>query len=225
MFTKNIIILSLTAFAIADPVPRPAPQATTDSLSASFPTSDLALSSELASLSSLEAVYSGMPSLPASVQSYLLTAVPTSEASLTDGCDYAATTPGWLATAPAYVKSALTSYDSAIVSWYSAHSTAFAGDTSSYTATYSTYLPTGTCGGGVASTGSAKTSGKASTKTTGTAPTASATVSKAGNSSSTATGTGTAASSTGSSAAAPRNGAVVLSFAGMFGVLGFIAAL
>jgi hypothetical protein len=111
------------------------------------------------------------------------------------------------------VKSALTSYESAIASWSKEHSAALASLTSGYTA------PTGTPSGfsiGVCSnTGAAVVGTTATTaKTTGTGTAAGA------------TGTGTAAGASSSKAAAPRaTGAVAVSFAGVFGVLGLMAAL
>lgn len=217
MFTKTILLITLAGSALSSP----APQLTTDSALATttaLPSGDPALSSELASLSSLEGFYSGIPSLPASVESYIETAFPST---FTDAC--VTTIPDYLATAPGYVKSALTSYEIALSSWYVAHSTGLSVDTSyTYTGTTGTYLPTGTCGGGVTATGKTSATTKATTKATGTGSAATGTATTKGSNS---TATGTAATSTGSSAAAPRNGGVLLSFASVFGVLGFMAVL
>lgn len=233
MFNKNIIVLSFAACVLADPVPRPAPEIQSDVTTAPFPSDNSALSSYLASLT---AQFSGMPTLPASVESYLESAAATvSVEQLTDECALPTSIPDYIATAPGYVKSALSSYDSALESWYSEHSTGFS--LPSVTGTY-TYTPTGTCGGGAVGTTKTAASGKATPTTGGSTATGKGSTAAGGStgtgtgtggatkaSNSAATSTGTAAASTGTSVAAPRNGGVLLSFAGVFGVLGFMAVL
>ena len=214
MFLSDILFLSLAAFVLADPLPQGA--ATTDLGSSptdfgSSPSELASLSDSLASLSSLEALESGIPTLASSVESVLLTAIPTSYQS---GELCQTTTPGWYKSLPADVKSALSSYDSAIASWYSVHSAEL---------NFPTTLPGNVCAGTVINPGSGGTTPLA------TASTAHATATGTVPASTTGSGTaasGTAASPSASKAAAPHiTGDVGVSFAGILGVLGLIAAL
>jgi hypothetical protein len=68
---SNIILLNLAAFTLAEPMP----QATTDS--GSSPSDVASMSDDLASLSSIQSVMSGMPTLDPSAESVILTAIPT----------------------------------------------------------------------------------------------------------------------------------------------------
>lgn len=200
MFAQPILLLGLTAFTLtlADPIPAPAPAATT---AMTYPTDPAGVSSMLASESSLESILSGMPTLPASVESVLLTAAPTSADT---ACE--TTTPGWYKSLPPDVKSALTSYESAFESWYTAHS-------SQLGAVMSTSVGLGLCSGAsVAATATAKTA-----SSTGTA--------KATNTATVSSGNGTAASTSSSQAGAAPTGVIGAGIAGVVGVLGIMAAL
>lgn len=220
----------------------PAPQITsaedptlTDSPDA-FPT-DFDSSSFDASLASLTAglsIYSDLPTLPSSIESVLLTAIPTDTTD--DPC--ATTEPAWLKNLPNDVQAALTSYESALASWYSEHSSDLGSDT-----TYTGALPTATddfsdfcssqsasgsaSGSGSAGTAGGVTSGPTATSAGGKSTAAGASGSKsttAGGSSSTAKGT--AASGTNSpGAGAKPTGAVAAGLAGVVGVFGVMMAL
>lgn len=200
-----MLLLGLAAFNLvfADPIPVPAPVATT---AMTYPTDPAGISSMLASESSLESILSGMPTLPASVESVLLTAAPTSADT---ACE--TTTPGWYKSLPPDVKSALTSYESAWESWYTAHS-------SQLGIGMSTSMGLGLCSGAsAAATGTAKTASSTGTaKATGTASGASA---------SGASATGTAGSTSSSKAGAAPTGVIGAGIAGVVGVLGIMAAL
>jgi hypothetical protein len=207
MFTKTILLSAgLAALALAEPIPQGAPTST-------YSYDPAAISSELASLSSLEAItsiFSDLPTLPSSIESVLATAVPTSVLTETNPCAYVTDAPQWYNSLPASVKSALTSYESALVSWSKEHSAALASLT---TGNPATGVPAYVC----TNTGAAVVGGTtaATAKNTGT-PTAGAG----------STGSGSAAGSSSSKAAAPRaTGAVAAGLAGAFGVLGLMAAL
>ncbi|KAH8679638.1 hypothetical protein BGZ60DRAFT_400359 [Tricladium varicosporioides] len=143
MFFKTILVSALAAVAIADE------QSSLDAM--------------LASASSLMAIMSDIPTLPASVQSVLLTAVPTTISATAVGCEIATATPAWYKSLPADVKSALTSYESAASSWYSKHSTDLAGVTSGVPAVVGCSGVTGTKGNAASATGTA--SGAAASNT------------------------------------------------------------
>jgi hypothetical protein len=205
MFTKSLLLgLGLAALALGDPIPQAA--ATTSYNPA-------AISSEIASLSSYEAefssLYAGLPSLPASVQSVLATAFPTSLGTATDlACDIVTSQPAWYNSLPADVKSAFTSYESALASWSKAHSAQLASLTSGFS------LPTGAASFsiGVCSNTGAAVAGT-TTKNAGAGSTG------------TATSSGSASGSTSKGAAPRATGTVAVSFAGVVGVLGLMAAL
>jgi len=198
MFTKSLLFgASLAALAAADPIPQAVPT--------SF--DPAALSSELASLTAslgslpsgvipgLPSFYSDFPTLPASIESVLATAVPSSVlATETDPCALVT----WYSPLPASVKSALTSYESALASWDKAHSKELASlaGTASYTGTAPALVCTNT--GAAAATATA---------------------------SSTAKNTGGAGGSTANAAAPHATGAVAIGLAGAVGVLGLMAAL
>ncbi|PMD40590.1 hypothetical protein L207DRAFT_528917 [Hyaloscypha variabilis F] len=210
MFTKSLLLgASIAALVIADPIPQAAP-------TTSF--NPAALTSELASLTAslampsgglvpgLPSIYSDFPTLPASVESVLATAIPASFiATETDPCALLTDAPQWYASLPASIKSAITSYDSAVVSWEKEHSAALASLTSVATSGQASYtaasVPALVC---------TNTAAAVAGKTTAAGSTA----------------TGTAVGSSSSKAAAPRaTGAVAVGLAGAVGVLGLMAAL
>jgi hypothetical protein len=176
----------------------------------------------------MEAFYSsltsGEPTLPASIESAVLSAIPTSIAVSQIGCEIVGNIPDWYASLPANVKSALTSYEYAFSTWFAAHSTDFPSYTGTDTATLSGGNPFAGCtavtvagGSGPVTTvpvngGGATTTGGSSPKSTGTG------------------GTGTSAGSAGASStskagAAAPTGAVAVGFAGLVGMLGLMVAL
>ncbi|PVH78164.1 hypothetical protein DL98DRAFT_516985 [Cadophora sp. DSE1049] len=210
MFTKSILVASLAAMAFADPIPAPAPQATTDL--GSFPTDAGDLSSLLDAATSLAGtdfssllgdatsalgILSDIPTLPASVQSVLATAVPESELTRTDLACIATATPSWYNDLPNDAKSAISSYETAFASWYSEHSSELA---------LSTDIPE-PC---AAATGS----GASPTTTGGSNATPAS-----------STGAGSAGETGTSTAAAPRATAMAASIAGLAGMLGVMVAL
>jgi len=205
MFSKTFLLLNLCALALAEPIPQAAATTSLDFSSYSFPTASL--ESQLSQVSALESIFSGAPTLPASIESEYLAAIPTTVTYATNqqvNCDLVTATPEWFQTLPGSLKSAITSYDQAFLSWYVAHSAAIESAEGTFTAP--------SCGATVATT--AATTGKGATTTSAGAT---------GTGSSTANGS---ASSGTSKAAAPRaTGAVALSAAGLAGVLGLMAAL
>jgi hypothetical protein len=207
MFCKSIIILGLAALVLAEPIPQAA--ATTDQGSSPSALS-AALASESAAAASIESAFSGMPTLPSSVLSVLVTAIPTG---VYTGQQCQTTTPAWYYSLPADVKSAISSYDDAFASWYKIHSTDFGPD---QTAT----LPANICAGTVFLT---QTGAATLPTATGALPTVTGKVSA------TATGksaSASAGSSSSSKAAAPRaTGTIGASVAGLVGVFGFMLAL
>lgn len=215
MISKTFILLNLFALTLAEPIPQAAATTAFDSSSYSFPTGSYSLpaslESQLSQASVLESIFSGAPTLPASVESALVAAIPTTITYATNqiiNCELVTSTPEWFQTLPANVKSAITSYDSAILSWYEAHSAEIASAEGTLTGTTAYTVPS--CGATIGVATTAATTGKGAT-TTG-----------AGS-----TGTGSAGSGTSTSkGAAPRaTGAVALSAAGLAGVLGLMAAL
>jgi hypothetical protein len=221
MFTKSLLLgVGLAALALGEPIPQAA-QTTFNSA---------ALSLELASISSLEqitSIYSDLPTLPSSIESVLATAIPISLATDSDfACQLVTAAPAWYNSLPPDVKSALTSYESALVSWSKEHSAALASLTSGLTApTGPSAFSIGVCSNtGVAVTEPTGTTTGTTAKNTGTAAVAGSTGS--GTATGTATSSGSAAAASSSKAAAPRaTGTVAISFAGVVGVLGLIAAL
>ena len=109
----NIIVLGLAAYVLAEPIP----QATTDPGSAE--TGAAYISDTLASLSSVDSVLAGAPTLAPSVLDALILAIPTG---LYTGQECQTTTPAWYYSLPADIKSELSSYDSAYETWYAVHS-------------------------------------------------------------------------------------------------------
>jgi hypothetical protein len=197
MLVKSSFLFCVAAVALADPLPQLGTVTSgygdlTSDLG-SFPTSynPSAASSDLASLSSLESLIAGMPTLPADLESILATAIiPTSAATQSDfGCEILTATPAWFKSLPASAQTELISYESAAASWYSANSAALG--------TLTTGLPAGGCTNAVVQT-----------------------------TSNSQTSSGSAAASAKSTGAAPHpTGAVTLSFAGIIGALGLMAAL
>jgi len=221
MFTKTLLLgAGLAALAFSEPIPQAAPTTTFGGDSAATTSFDeSALSSELASLSSLEAfttIFSDMPTFPSSLESVLETAIPTTYATADLGCDIVTAAPDWYKNLPGDVKSALTSYESAWLSWSKEHSAALASLTSGFT------VPAGVC----TATGGAVVGGTTATAASSPKKTGGATGAGAG-STGTATSSGAAAGSTSSKAAAApqQTGAVAVAFAGVVGVLGLMAAL
>jgi len=191
MHAKQLILFSLTAVvALAEPVANRMERRQYSSVD---------YNSVLAAASSEMAMLSGMPTLPASVESVLETAIPTSiltnpaaECSALNG------EPDWYKSLPGDVKSALTSYESALSSWAKDHS----------------LLSTGT----IAATGLA---GCGATGAATAAATATGTTAKGTQASATAAG----AQATGTNAAARPTGAVAAGLAGAVGLLGLVIAL
>jgi hypothetical protein len=189
MHAKQLILFSLTAVvALAEPVANRMERRQYSSV-------------DYNSLSSEMAMLSDMPTLPASVESVLETAIPTSiltnpaaECSALNGKE-----PDWYKSLPGDVKSALTSYESALSSWAQDHSS---------------LLNTGT----IAATG---LTGCGATSAAAAAATATGTTAKGTQTSATAAG----AQATGTNAAARPTGAVVTGLAGAIGLLGLVIAL
>ncbi|KAK0121816.1 hypothetical protein ONS95_010099 [Cadophora gregata] len=211
MFAKSILVASLAAMALADPIPAPAPQATTDLGSLPTDAGDLSslldaatslagtdLNSLLNDATSALGVLSDIPTLPASVQSVLATAVPESELTRTDIQCIATATPDWFKSLPNDAKSAISSYETALASWYSEHSSELGS------------LTTGVPQPCAAATGS----GASPTTTGGSNATPAS-----------SSGSGSAAQTGTSTAAAPRATAMAASIAGLAGMLGVMVAL
>jgi len=192
MHAKQLILFSLTAVvALAEPVANHMERR-------QYSSADY--NSLLAAASSEMAMLSGMPTLPASVESVLATAIPTSiltnpeaECSALNGKE-----PDWYKSLPGNVKSALTSYESALSSWAKDH----------------TFLSTGT----IAATG---LTGCGATSAAAAAATATGTTAKGTQTSTAATG----AQATGTNAAAKPTGAVTAGLVGAVGLLGLAIAL
>jgi len=220
MFSKTFLLLNLFALTLAEPIPQAAATTAFDS-SYSFPTGSYSyslpasLESQLSEASVLESILSGAPTLPASIESALIAAIPTTVTYATNqiiNCQLVTSAPEWYATLPANVKSAITSYDSAFLSWYEAHSAEIASVEGTISGTSTFTVPS--CGATIATT--AATTGKGAT-TTGAGAT--------GTGSSTANGSAGSGTSTSKGAAPRATGAVALSAAGLAGVLGLMAAL
>jgi len=222
MIAQSLLLLGvLASAAFGEPIPQGAAATTSFDASspsfAAFPSYNSASEAALLSQASvLESIVSDIPTLPASIESVLATAVPISELTATDfACEAVTATPDWYKSLPADVKTALSSYEKEIQSWYSEHS----AQLGSFTASITAPVCTGGSGGGVAAT-------TASTKGGATATGASATGSAAtGTGSGSATAAGTAASSKSTGAAARPTGAVAAGAAGLVGMLGLIVAL
>jgi hypothetical protein len=211
MLSQNVVFLGLAAIVLADPIPLPAPQSATDL--GSFATeAAAALTSQLGLLSDL-------PTLPASIESILSTAIPASYFTATDAaCE--TTTPGWYKSLPSEVMTALSSYETALASYLSVYSSELglsAGDLS-FTSGYPGLCPTTAAAG---ATTTAAVNGVTSTGKTTATPTASGTSS---GSKSNSTSSSTTSTVTAGSAPGPR-GAMIVSFAGFAGLLGLMAAL
>ncbi|OCL09042.1 hypothetical protein AOQ84DRAFT_405454 [Glonium stellatum] len=193
MHVQQLILFSLTAVAaLAEPVANRMDRRQYSSVD---------YNSLLAAASSEMAMLSGMPTLPASVESVLATAVPTSI--LTDPaaeCSaLAGKEPDWYKKLPGDVKSALTSYESALSSWAKDHSIYSSG----------TAVATGLAGCGATSVAAAAATAAGTTgKATGTAAAAA-----------------TGAQATGTNAAARPTSAVAVGLAGAVGLLGLVVAL
>ncbi|KAF8861554.1 hypothetical protein BDZ45DRAFT_671865 [Acephala macrosclerotiorum] len=125
------------------------------------------LSSKLDTATGISGALSDLPTLPASIQSILITAIPASALTASEfACD--PTAAAWYSSLPGNVKSALSSYGSEVSSWASKHSSGLG-----------TYTDVPVCTGtrvaantNAATTGSGTTSGSSSTATgsPGTAP-------------------------------------------------------
>lgn len=191
MHAKQLILFSLTAVAaLAEPVANRMERRQYSSVD---------YNSILAAASSEMAMLSGMPTLPASVESVLETAIPTSiltnpaaECSALNGKE-----PDWYKSLPGDVKSALTSYESALSSWAKDHP-----------------FSTGTVAGTVAATG-----------LTGCGATGAAAAAATGTGGTQASATAAGAQATGTNAAARPTGAVAAGLAGAVGLLGLVIAL
>jgi hypothetical protein len=218
MFSKTFLLLNLFAFTLAEPIPQAAPTTSfsfpTGSYSYSLPAS---LQSQLSEASVLESIFSGAPTLPASIESALIAAIPTTVTYATNqiiNCELVTSAPEWYATLPANVKSAITSYDSAFLSWYEAHSAEIASAEGTISGTNTFTVPS--CGATISGATTAATTGKGAT-TTGAGAT--------GAGSSTANASAGSGTSTSKGAAPRATGAIALSAAGLAGVLGLMAAL
>ncbi|CAK7272942.1 hypothetical protein SEPCBS119000_005390 [Sporothrix epigloea] len=231
MYTKSILLASLAAASAVSAkqlypghnhVRRDiAARQTAASTTADFADST-AVPSEFACLTDLASVYGSLPSEPAALESYFVTA------SVTDPCAFSL---------PASISSIAKSYGSELEAWYRANSAAIASVMSecptysslasasdfddTYSGTFSDQCTTITeAGHGGGASATAKTTGATTTaKTTGTTAT-------------TGTGTGTGTATAGSSTtttsanAGPREtGMVGLAALAMVGVLGVVAAL
>lgn len=200
---KSIFLLSFAGLLNASPAPQNLADiaASLTSELGSLPSLAVgSLSSEFAAATSLVGKFSNIPTLPASVQSVLATAIPASELTKTDyACD--ATAAPWYTPLPNDVKGALTSYASALQTWAAENLSEFP----SYTG-----INVPVCTGTAANAGTTtRTGSSATTRATGSG-----------------TAAGNAASSTNSQGAAPRaTGAIMGSVAAAVGVFGVIAAL
>ncbi|CZT48736.1 uncharacterized protein RSE6_09481 [Rhynchosporium secalis] len=196
MFAKSLLLASFAVMALADPIP--APQISPEDLSSLLDDATSALD-----------LFSGLPTLPASIQDILATAVPESELTKTDLQCIATATPSWYSDLPNNAKSAISSYETAIASWYSENSSNLSLGTN-----VPAPCPAPTAGGSSPTT----TASKKGASTTSSSRTGSVSPS-----SSVSTG---AVSTTGSStAAATRATAMIASIAGLAGILGVMAAL
>ncbi len=200
MLSKSILLIGLSAFALADPIPQAMPTA--------LPTDPAAISSYLASASALQTLLAGIPTLPASVESVLATAIPSDQLTATDlACAIATSTPGWYKSLPPDVKSAFTSWESAVASWYKVHSSELPS------------VDTSLAGAKCTAIASAQSTAAGAGKTTGT-----------GTQTSTGTGTAATAAATsstsqGGAAGARPTGAVAAGLAGAVGIFGLMIAL
>lgn len=226
MVAPSILFLGLIAAVVAEPIPQgsAAPSAAPTAAPSAFPTSyDTAglASSEsalIAQESAFASIFSGVPTLPASVASVLETAVPESVLTASDyACQLRTATPDWYKDLPADVKSALSSYETAAASWLSAHSAQLASLESSITAGQSmpAYQTPVACTGGAVGGSTATATGGGQASAGG--PSATGTGSS--------TGSGSAGSTSKSSAGAASTGAVTLGAAGVVGMLGLLAVL
>jgi len=203
MYRNALLLLSVTGAALA------APQPQDDTSSFDGAAFSASLSSELASITAgaLPGIYSDMPTLAPSIESFLATVVPTGTTE--DPC--ATTEPAWLKNLPSSVKSALSSYDSAMLSWESKHS-------SELSTTFTAVIPTITAAEFCATHNGG--SGPTPTQTGGAGG---QTTAAAGSSN---TAKGSAASGTNSSGrAAKPTGVVAAGFAGVVGMVGLMVAL
>lgn len=214
MFTKALLLgASLATLVLSEPIPQAA--ATTENFAALESSALASLASLTTGLPGLPSIYSDLPSLPASIESVLETAVPTSVLTAEDPCSFVTDAPQWYNSLPANVKSALTSYESALISWSIEHSAALASLTSGFTTGTVGTAPALVCTNTGAPAAGGKTTSSGAAQNTGTA-----------------TGAGAGAGSTGSvgssssKGAAPRaTGAVAVGLSGVVGVLGLMVAL
>jgi hypothetical protein len=227
MVIKSLVVLSFIAAAVAEPIPQVSPAATT-----SFPPFDTTLPSSLAfleaCLSSEEALLSGLPTYPTSLEMILATVVPSSVFTET-GCALQTAIEGYYASLPPSVVSAISSYNSEAESWYAAHSSQLA-------ALASSCAPSGTgaasytfssinvpiCTGGAQPGSTATGTGTKTTGTTSAKTTAGSTGTGTGGSS---TATGSVASTSKSTGVAAPTGAITFGAAGVVGLLGLLVAL
>jgi hypothetical protein len=174
MLVKSSFLFSVTAVALADPLPQSGAVTSgygdlTSGLS-SYPTSynPSTAISELASLSSLDSLLDSMPTLPWDIESVLATAIiPASATTQSDfGCEVLTATPAWFKSLPASAQTGLISYESAAASWYSANSAALATFSSNISVVGCTNAVVQTASSSQTSSGSAA----ASAKSTGAAP-------------------------------------------------------
>jgi hypothetical protein len=176
---------------------------------ASSATADISasISAELACVTALQSVFSGIPTMPADIMSYQMTV------KVTDYCHYSV---------PASLSAEYASWESAVVTWYEDHSSAILSvesscntgtTTATGTFTYSTGLPTGV---GICST--------ALGGSTATNPAATNTGSSGSGSGSSGSGSATGSATKNVAAAAQPTG-VMLGAMAAAGFMGVVAAL
>ncbi|PMD18301.1 hypothetical protein NA56DRAFT_648062 [Hyaloscypha hepaticicola] len=209
MFAKALLLsASLAVLVFSEPIPQAA--ATTQNLAA---LESSALASLTTGIPGLPSIYSDLPTLPASIESVLATAVPNSVVATEDPCAFVTDAPQWYNSLPANVKSALTSYESAIISWSKEHSAALASLNSGFTTGTVATGPALVCTSTGAPAAGGKTTASGAAENTGTATGAGA------------GSTGTVGSSSSKGAAPRATGAVAVGLSGVIGVLGLMVAL
>jgi hypothetical protein len=179
MYTQTLLlVLSLAGVALSDPKP----QIDTSSF-------------DMSQFTSVDNIYSDMPTLPPSIASIIATAAPTGT---TDSDPCATTLPAWYGNLPDSVQSELSSYNSAVQSWASEHSSELGDGYTAYASPTGDFCGTRTGGAGPENTGAAE---------------------------GTQTSDGSAAKGTNTGAAARPTGAVAAAAAGVVGMVGLMVAL
>ncbi|KAL2064283.1 hypothetical protein VTL71DRAFT_4777 [Oculimacula yallundae] len=215
MFAKSFLVASFAVLALADPVPAPqvssiAPDELSSLLDAATSLVGTDYSSLLNDATSVLGALSGIPTLPASIQSILATAVPESELTRTDLQCIVTETPSWYSNLPNNAKSAISSYETALSSWYVENSSRLGELGTDVPAP----CPAATAAGG-SPTSSASRNGASTT----------ASPSRTGSASPSSASAGSVAATGSSTAAAPRATAMAASIAGLVGMFGVMAAL